>query len=59
MDLARGAGLLVYYLLLAEPDLLRHRVHRSGGQEEEREDNFQAAFIDHYYIYFFNGLFHK
>lgn len=39
MDLAYEAWLLAYYLLLGEPDLLRHCIYRSGGQEEEKEDN--------------------
>lgn len=59
MDLAWAAGLLVYYLLLAEADLLRHRVYRSGGQEEEREDDFQASFIDHHFIFFKGIIAHK
>lgn len=42
MDLAYEALLLAYYLLLGEPDLLRHRISRSVGQQEEKEDNFQV-----------------
>lgn len=40
MTLACGSGLLAYYLPLGEPDLLRHRIYRSGGQEEDIFDLF-------------------
>lgn len=39
MELACEAWLLAYYLL-GEPDLLRHCIYRSGGHEEQNEDNF-------------------
>lgn len=48
MDLACESRLLAHYLLLGEPDLLRHCIYRSGGQEEEKEDDFQVDFYRHH-----------